>query len=254
MESTTKYLSNGQEVTLVEKTETGFLVQGMYEYPTSEDSEENENGYFPGEIIFVDKVFDTPPTEKLAKDVADLKVKKNTLQSEISELRRLKGQEESVLNKVSKIPNFQMVVNYLNGDFKFVLDTKRLEIKDATRVYNSKNICVEIINGKLMLGIMDREYFNSEHHEVLVFNSIEDAEKERKERFIAKMKSHNYDYALNELFTEYNFKDLAADEDVKAIYDAKMVEIKGKKRNERISSAKKAIEDNTKILKDEGEL
>ncbi len=239
-----KYLLDGQEVEVQRAVEGGFLVKRRFDFPT-EDEE-----FALGDVEFVEKVFDVAPTEKLSKAIEELARKKDELLAEVEKIRQLKGEENSTLKKISLIPNMQMVVDYLSGDFKFVFRPDIFDIADATRTYNSKNICVEMVKGEVRLGVLNSEHFGSDRRTVLVFQKEEDAKAERKKQFISRIQSIRWKYDLSQLMAGYHVKDLASDEDVKAVVAARLDHIQKESQREKIQSEKKAIEDNQKILND----
>ena len=243
-----KYLIGGEEVHLQEKLESGYLVRRVLYADL--DEEEGEPEEAEGNIEFVDKVFDSPPTEKLHSEVLELTKKKELLESELSRIRLLKNSEESLLNKINKIPNFPMIVDYFNGDYKFLLDVKRLVIRDSYHTYKNPNIAITMISGKDVVFYTIRgDYHSSDKDEVEIFKTLEEAQVARKTHFmqrICNMGSWGYD----DLFKNSDHRDLFLQADVMELFNQKKAEAEKKNIENKIENAKKAIQENMKILKD----
>ncbi len=75
---TIKYLKNGQEVEVVSQFEGGFVVNPVYE---------RDGEPFCGDPKVVKAVFDSPPMERIHKDVLEMESKKRDLSKQLTELR-----------------------------------------------------------------------------------------------------------------------------------------------------------------------
>jgi len=83
-----KYLSNGQEVEVVQKLDDGtFLVHMLYEQYYGENSEMVESEY----ATVVDHVFDEPPKELVEESIQKLVEERIKIQVEISKLHKEKN-------------------------------------------------------------------------------------------------------------------------------------------------------------------
>ncbi len=243
----TKYLVDGQEVVIERAVEGGFLVKRVFYVPPEEGDEQiDEEGL--GQIEFVEKVFDEAPTEKLSLAIQELIKSKDGLLAEIDKLRELKKAENSTLDKVFRIPNLQMVIDYLSGDFKYVLRSDTLEITEATRIYHNKNICIEMVKGKIRLEVLQSDYFGADRKPVDVFQSKEDAEVQRKKLFVSRITSCQWENNLNDLVGNYRVADLMKDEEIRELAENKRIELVKIRKAQQIENAKREIEKNQKIL------
>lgn len=73
-----KYLKNGQEVEVVSEFTGGFVVIPIYE---------RDGHAFDGDQQVVKEVFDSPPMERIHKDVLEMQSKKESLRLQLNELR-----------------------------------------------------------------------------------------------------------------------------------------------------------------------
>lgn len=224
------YREHGQEVIIVKKVEEGYLVRGLL------DSGEGE---IEGEIEFREKIYSSPPTEKLADDILRLNM-------EIAELRKKKSEEQASLNKANTIPNFQMIVDYFSGDFKWLL-TQNKTIQQASSVFNSHNVCIELVKGELRLYTLNNNYFGSDKRWITVFKTKEAAEEECRKRVIASINEIPNEWRLNDMEREY--PDLMKDSEIRLLYENKKVELAETSKMAAIKFAKREIAKYTKVLK-----
>jgi len=121
---TDKYLKNCEKVYVHQKIEGGYIVQKYidihYEYETKED--------LSGEKIFVEDVFDKPPTDVKDKSIDELceriqsksnlikalSDEENNLQISISKRQTEIEEMESEAKKYSALKN---AIDYINGEF-----------------------------------------------------------------------------------------------------------------------------------------
>jgi len=119
------FLAGGHEVELVEGLKNGrFVVRKIYD-----DGEES----FLGEEIVVDKVYKSPPTERLAKTVTTLEesikkltVELNAIQAKMSNER---AEYSRLLGVFSRIPSLQYIERFINDDFTHYVMVGYEEIK-----------------------------------------------------------------------------------------------------------------------------
>lgn len=106
-----KYLLDGTEVEVIEKTQNGYLVRWIYE--GDEDDIPDPN------ICFVDKVFDEVPTLKhhsiikqLTEDISRLRQTRGELEEQI---RKFKADNKNWLEKCANYPEIKYLDDFVNN-------------------------------------------------------------------------------------------------------------------------------------------
>lgn len=200
------YTLEGMEVELVKKIEDGYLAKMVYSRYYEEDEEIEE---LCNQITFYEKLYETAPTEKYAKEVSDLTIQRDSLHKEISDLRTIKNEEEYLLNKINKFPIIKGLADYLTGDFKFHLNFSNYEILEKEKVYLSPNVkAMNLKDGGW--GIYKLYYENSESGSddkpFMVFQTKEDAVKYSRGLLINRMNQYkkNEYWSSNGLKEEHN--------------------------------------------------
>jgi hypothetical protein len=247
MNKNIKYLADGREIEVIKKIEDGYLVKQTWQFH-GEGDEEDDDKEFTGEIEFFPKVYNKPPTEKLAAEVIALNKEIHSLHEQLSGLKHLKETEKSLLNSISKIPGLESIVNYLKGDFKYLLYLDNLTIKSYDEVYHKQEFQI----------IMDRSgklIFKTDSYDgkaIITFQNKEDADAERRRLFIERISTApNYRW-LESYAKEYYNRDLMIDPIIKAMWDTKMTEVREFEKKENISRAMKEINDKLIVLKSNG--
>lgn len=155
------YTKDGAEVLLFKKIEDGYLAKQIYYNSIDDEGEEIDN--VQEEILFYEKLYHNPPTEKLAKEVEVLKKEAEILSSKITELKQLKSTEECLLNKISKFYIIKQLADYLTGNFKFVLFLNTMESRKRDSIYISQYIRTSISkNEPFALYELKNEYYISD--------------------------------------------------------------------------------------------
>ena len=137
-----KYLLNGQEVVVVEKTEAGYLFKHIF------NDDDDEEGYIDGDICFAVRVYDTPPAEKqselivnLRKIIEELRNTKSELQRQITEIQE---QEKTRLKRYAQYEQLRHLDDFLNARITHYAileyDPKIIEFKDTKCEYNVKDL------------------------------------------------------------------------------------------------------------------
>src|SRR5580693_9358945 len=125
------YTAEGQVVEMIKKLDQGYLGKIMYEEYRSED----EEGDFEMEcvaddkILFFDTLYEKPLTEAYATEVKKLKSEISKLHQEIDDLGNTKRIEKGLLGKVSQYPFVKAIVDYLTGDYEFILFLRNYSVK-----------------------------------------------------------------------------------------------------------------------------
>lgn len=106
----TKYLENGYEVEVLASGDFGFLVRYLYD---------EEDAISETDTHVVSRVYDEPPTPRIAKvhtelqqAVDALRAERNELQQQIAEARRNEGAR---INKLKQHKSLQLLEDFLDG-------------------------------------------------------------------------------------------------------------------------------------------
>ena len=138
------YTPDGQAVQMIQKIEQGYLGKIIYEDLCADE----EEGEFTAEYIADDKILffevllDSPLTEAYATEVKKFKREQQKLQEEIDNLRNIKRSEEGLLHKISKFPFVQKLVDYVTGDYQFVLYLRDYDVRLRQNIWTSTKISV----------------------------------------------------------------------------------------------------------------
>jgi DNA-binding transcriptional MerR regulator len=232
----TAYLIDGQEIKVIKKIDGGYLVQRTFDgYYDDETGSQDESFYGPTE--FVDNVFTEPPTERLAKEVVELQNKLSVLQQEVSNLDYLKSNEKKLLSKALQVPGFQMVLDYINNNFKYYVD-KDLEVIDRDKKFKEHNICIEMVKGEIRLSTLSSDYFGSDRRPVNVFTNKEDADAFRKQRLLDSINSCRWPSAIDDIEKSWHLKDVIRQPDIQDAIAQQKALLSVKRREEELKDAR----------------
>jgi len=107
----TKYLLNGSEIIVVEQLQTGFLVKDIW---IGYDDEEME-----GEPYVVERIFDSPPTQKYDETILKLKAEIDDLRIQRIEIekhtQKVGEQEKERLTKYQQYEQLKQLNDFLDG-------------------------------------------------------------------------------------------------------------------------------------------
>jgi len=185
------YTIDGTEVLVVKKIEEGYLAKPIYYQNWDDEDDEIEEAC--EQVVFYEKLYEKPLTEKYAKEVNMLITEKNKLELEISNLKRLKSEEEYLLNKINKFPILKKLADYLTGDFKFHMDFNRYEIQPKEKVWLSPNVkVVNFHSDGWCLYKLRNENTDSSYDDTpfMIFNTIEEAVDYSRERLVKRMQHY----------------------------------------------------------------
>ena len=170
------YTIEGVEVFVVKKIEEGYLAKLIYCY-NGYDEDEDEIDEMCEQVVFYEKLYDKPLTEKYANEVNTLISEKDKLELEISNLKILKSEEEYLLNKINKFPILKKLADYLTGDFKFYMDFSRYEITPKEKTWLSTN--VKVVNfksdGWCLYKLRSENSEGYDDTPFMIFNTVEEA-------------------------------------------------------------------------------
>lgn len=248
-----KYLINGQAVRLIREVEGGFLYQNVFFDPDYED------GYIDdSSIFFADKLFDNPPVEKYHQEVKDLQVQIGHLKEEMDSIRQLKRKERSLLTEIKNRDFVQCLVDFMNGDFNFVLFLPEMELRTKDSVYISP--FVKMINSKghgYSLYILRNENYEDYYDiPIMVFKTIESAKDYAKEKLINELRynTEKSNYSWRSDVIKSWFRNihrtcgLQEDPELIELYQIKYNEAKNKEDADKKDKIRKEIEEKEKIL------
>lgn len=248
-----KYLINGQAVQLIKEVEGGFLYQNVFYDPDCED------GYIDDSVIFfTDKLFDNPPVEKYHQEVRDLHGQIEQLKFETEKIRQLKNAEKSLLTEIKNRDFVQCLVDYMNGDFNFVLFLPKMELRPKDSVYISP--FVKIVNekgsGYSLYVLSNDDYESYDDRPIMVFKTIESAKDYAKEKLINELRynTEKSNYSWRSDVIKSWFRDihrtcgLQEDPELIELYQIKYNEAKNKEDADKKDKIRKEIEEKEKIL------
>lgn len=199
------YTIDGTEVLVVKKIEEGYLAKQIYSYNGYDEDNEEEIEEMCEQVVFYEKLYEKPLTEKYAKEVSDLISEKDKLESDISNLQRLKREEEYLLNKINRFPILKKLADYLTEDFKFYMDFSNYEILPKEKMYISSN--VKVVNfksdGWCLYKLRNENSDSYEDRPFMIFNTIDEAVEYSRTHLIARMQQ----YKKNEYWGSGTFKD-----------------------------------------------
>ena len=199
------YTIEGAEVLLVKKIEEGYLAKPLYSYDGYDDETEEEIAEMSEQIVFYEKLYENPLTEKYEKGITDLISEKEKLENEISVLKKLKSEEEYLLNKINKFPILKKLADYLTGDFKLYMNFSDYEIKPKENAWLSPN--VKVVNfksdGWCLYKLRNENSDSYDDTPFMIFNTIEEAVEHARKALIVKMEQ----YKRNEYWGSGTFQD-----------------------------------------------
>lgn len=182
------YTIQGEEVELVKKLEQGYLAKMIYTWHCEDEEEDPE---VCDEIRYFENLFDSPPVEKISKEIIELTKKRDEAEEELGKIRELKKTEEFLLNKINSFPVLKKLANYLTQSFNFYLDFYRYEITPKNKKFFSPNI--KVVNFKTegwCLYRLERDnYEDSDDKPFMVFDTIEEAVVFSKQRLLERLKA-----------------------------------------------------------------
>jgi hypothetical protein len=250
-----KCLIDGQEVEVIKEIDGGFLYKHVFY-----DSEYSEEYVSDDITYFTNKLYDTPPTEKYNSKITDLQRQIDELQGERNKIRGLMLSEKSLLTEIKKRDFVQGLVNYLNGNFKYVLLLDKMEIKDKSSVYVSDYIKITNTKGSgfSLFTLRNDNYDHYDDRPIMVFDTFEAAQIYAKTKLLNELEyateKATYIWASNTIGEWYekihSSSKLKEDEEIKAMYLKKFNEAKIKEDAKNKEKIQKEIEEKQKTLND----
>jgi len=171
------YTIDGTEVSVVKKIEEGYLANPVYSYYNSyDDEDQSEIEEMSNEVIFYEKLYEKPPTEKYLKEVIDLKEEAERLNSEILELRKTRNEEKATIGKVSKYPFINGLLDYLSGNYSFAVYDKDLEIVARGKFYETERVKVVNLKDKgwILYKLRSESSDSFDDYSFAVFNTMDE--------------------------------------------------------------------------------
>jgi hypothetical protein len=248
-----KYTKDNGEVTIIKQLEDGFLVKKVL-YEGYDEETDNDTEILSDETYFFksEELYDNPVTEKLADEAAALLHSKIKLQEEIYQLQTAKRIQEQAQGNFKDWPFLQNVIDYLNGDFAYVLFLRDFEVRSKSSLYNSPYIYLAHFKEKgwQMFMMRSENYVSgSDDIQILIFKTIEEVNALSKKYLLDKIKNwkaayYNSDSQFKEWFTGIHYSNkMKADLDVVAAFNEKYEELKRAENNKRRESLAKEIEE-----------
>lgn len=115
----TAYLPSGQEVSIVEKLERGYVVQFVYDAPGGEAPQYGELRVHVGDL------FPEPPVARFAPETEALRAETAALRKSITELRKDRTAEVAaragLIQKLAQVPALKRIEDILDGKITHVV-------------------------------------------------------------------------------------------------------------------------------------
>lgn len=250
-----KYLKNGQEVEVIKEIDGGYLYQFCY----SNDYSDDDVWIDEDVTYFTETLYDNPPVNVLHSEVKSLQDEITKLQEERNKIRELKNSEKGLLTEIKQRDFIQGLVDYLNGDFKYVLYVEDMEIIEKQRVYISPFIKITNTKGSgfSLFTLRSENYDSYDDRAIMVFKTFDEAQKYAKNKLIDKLKYNteksNYKWSsgtIKDWFNKINSTcKLKDDPDIMKIYTDKFESAKQKEDEEKRIKLQKEIEEKQNALK-----
>jgi hypothetical protein len=248
-----KYLANGQAVKLIKVINGGYLFQNLWNDPDYNDEYTDESVTY-----FTDTLFDSPPVEKYHKEVLELQNQIKRLQKERDEIQQLKHKEKSLLAEIKNRDFIQCLVDYMNGNFEWLLRLDTMEICEKDKVYISPNI--KLTNkekkGYELFIMRSADYDSWDDRPIMVFKTFEDDQKFAKQALIDRLvfatEKQQYKWSSSNIKDWFNdihhSVKLNEDKDILEIYARKYDETKLREDAEKKLKIQQEIEEKQKLL------
>ena len=249
-----KYLATGQEVSVIKQIEEGYLYNAVFY------SDEDEEEIIDEQILFTSKIYDSPPKERYHNEITVLKNQITCLNKELDDLKNVHDKKQYLLKEIKEWPFIQMLVDYLNGNFKYVLRLYNMEIQSKDKIYITPYI--KILN-KESDGLSMYTLYNSKHESttddraIFVFKTFEEAQEYAKKKLIEELifetEKNQYKASSNWIKTWYNnihdSNKLNEDKEFKDFYTQKFDETVARENTIEREKLLKEIKDKEEKLK-----
>jgi len=188
------YTIDGEAVLIHREIEGGYLGQFLYDVDFDEDDDfDPDDMICDTRIILHPQLFSEPPKIHIHKEIQELQNEKSNLNIELHELRVLKQEENITLGKIAKFPIIQQLVDFLNGDYAYLVYLKDLELIEKRQRYISSHVSTANIksDGGFCLYLMSSENYTSRDDRAFtIFKTKEDADKFIIGKIIERLNSH----------------------------------------------------------------
>jgi hypothetical protein len=254
------YTHDGQAVEVVKKIEDGYLAKLIYEDYSEDFDEEDDPDYSLGEqIVFFAELFEAPQTFAYALEVKKLKDEAEKIRIDIAVLVAQKANEAGLLNQIAKYPFIAKLVQYVTGDFNFILNLNTYEVSDKKVIYNGPYIRAMNTEGAGwgLYKLSHSGYSSNEDRPFLIFHTMDEVNSFVKTELIEKIGKYrdgfyNSPQNLKEWFSRIHYKQTMKDDpEVLAAFEAKMAEltrIQAKRQADELEKQFQALEAKKKEL------
>jgi hypothetical protein len=249
-----KYTKEGEEIFVIKAIDGGFLGKKIYYTPEGEDENyepEEDECELGNEVLFFEQLFDKPLTIKYASDVNALLAQQEKIQNEINDLLSKKYTEESTRSKLKDWDVIQNLVDYLTGDFNFILYLKDFSFKKREQTYLSSYISLSNTkNNGWYLKILNNDNYDSDYDkEFRVFKTIEELNQFAKTALLKRIADWKCSWSIsaddfNDWFKKFDKNSsIVKDSDVEKAFQDKLSLLKKQDDIERASRLEKEIKD-----------
>lgn len=250
MKNTKKYLITGEEVELIREVEGGYLYSPVY-YDSVDDYT-----FCDDTILFTEKLYDEPVTAKLHDDVKDLENKKEILKKELVELNKRISNETSLAWKVKEHEFIQMLIDYMNKDYEYIVYLDRFDMKQKSRIFHENYFYVENSkNGIKLILLSNGDYLSSSDRQVFALKDKESAYNLLKSKWIEILRQSTEcdrykwsDDRIKKHFNSIEYSELKKDKEVIQLYNDKLTEAIERQKKQKEDYIRKEIEEMQKKL------
>ena len=235
------YTPDGIAVKMEKKIEGGYLARIIYDQMDYGDYDEDDEDAEPmiteygagDQLMFYPELSEHPLTLQYAKEVADLQKEAIRLSNEISDLREQKRSEEGLLNKIAKFPFIQKLVEYVTGDFEFILNLGNYEVDKKSQRYNGPFVKAMNVKdgGWGLYRLKSDNYSSGEDRPFLCFQTIEEVNAYVKAALLDTITAwkpgiYNLTHSFKEWYSKIHYQQVMKDDtEVVAAYKIKLDEL-----------------------------
>lgn len=161
------YLLHGEEVIIVRELNPGFLIRRRYGFPGYEDDEIE----FSETTEYAEHVFTSAPIEKVSDEYTEIQEKIAQAEIQLAEIQSKVRQEGSLISRSSKITPLKMILDFIEGNFQFIMDMNDLNVRTRGETCLTNDIGFGRRNGIYKFGKFSYGGDLIPHE---IFNSVED--------------------------------------------------------------------------------
>lgn len=247
-------MKNGQEVEVIREVDGGFIYAPVVYF----DGDDDSDMILDDDPLFTKDVYDSPPIFKLHDEVVRLQNEVQKLNSELIEINRAKRVMSDVASMIPQWDFVQCLVDYLKGDFQYVLFLGNMELRHKDSVYISPYIKIVRTKdgGFRMYKLRSEQYESFDDIPIRIFKTFDDAQIFAKKELITNLifctdaAQYKWSYrVIKEKFNEIHSScKLKNDAEVQELFNKKMAEAEERENKDKTEKLRKEIEEKQKQL------